>query len=175
MILRGLLCLFAVVAVVLAYAATKTDTVRVERSAEIAASPDKVFALLSDFHRWPEWAPQDKEDASMVRTYSGAASGVGAVSAWQGKGSTGHGSMVITEATPEHNVTVTTDFVAPMKAHNVNTFVLEPTARGTCVTWTMVGTNVYMMKVMGVFTNMDHMMGKHFEEGLGNLKVAAER
>ena len=39
----------------------------------------------------------------------------------------------------------------------------------------MQGTNVYMMKVMSIFTNMDHFMGKHFEAGLTNLKAAAEK
>jgi len=38
----------------------------------------------------------------------------------------------------------------------------------------MRGTNVYLMKVMSVFMNMDRMMGKHFEAGLENLKRAAE-
>jgi hypothetical protein len=32
-----------------------------------------------------------------------------------------------------------------------------------------------MMRVMSVFVNMDHFMGKHFEEGLANLRAAAER
>ena len=32
-----------------------------------------------------------------------------------------------------------------------------------------------MMKVMSVFTDMDRMMGKHFEEGLQNLKTVAEK
>jgi hypothetical protein len=32
-----------------------------------------------------------------------------------------------------------------------------------------------MTKVMMVFTSMDKMMGKDFEEGLANLKVLAEK
>jgi len=39
----------------------------------------------------------------------------------------------------------------------------------------MQGTNVYMMKLMSVFMNMDRVMGKHFETGLANLKTAAEQ
>jgi hypothetical protein len=30
------------------------------------------------------------------------------------------------------------------------------------------------MKLMGIFVNMDRMMGKHFETGLHNLKAVAE-
>ena len=63
----------------------------------------------------------------------------------------------------------------PLKAHNVNTFALAPEGDGTRVTWTMRGTNAFMMKVMSVAVNMDAMMGRHFETGLGNLKTAAEK
>jgi len=38
----------------------------------------------------------------------------------------------------------------------------------------MRGPNFFMMKLMSVFTNMDKMMGKHFEDGLSNLKAVAE-
>jgi hypothetical protein len=55
---------------------------------------------------------------------------------------------------------------------------LEPATPGetasvesTKVTWSFDGSNVYMMKVMGLFMNMDHLMGKHFEDGLANLKA----
>jgi hypothetical protein len=39
----------------------------------------------------------------------------------------------------------------------------------------MQGPNLYVMKLMSIFTNMDRMMGHHFESGLINLKAAAER
>ena len=43
------------------------------------------------------------------------------------------------------------------------------------MTWKWYGTNVYMLKVMSAFVDMDAMMGKHFEAGLGNLKALAEK
>jgi hypothetical protein len=42
------------------------------------------------------------------------------------------------------------------------------------VTWTMRGRNMFFMKVMGVFVNMDRMLGKHFEAGRQNLKIVSE-
>jgi hypothetical protein len=69
---------------------------------------------------------------------------------------------------------IETDFVKPFEAHNMNDFVLEPAGDGTKVIWTMHGTNLYLMKVMGIFVNMDRVMGKHFEAGLHNLKTLAE-
>ena len=113
----------------------------------------------------------------MKRIYSGAESGAGAVSDWQGTGNTGKGRMTITESTAPNKVVVRVDFVRPFVAHNVNEFVLapgEPKEPGSKVTWTMRGRNMFFMKLMGVFVNMDHMLGKHFEAGLQNLKIVSE-
>jgi uncharacterized protein YndB with AHSA1/START domain len=164
----------AIVAV-LVIASRRPDTLEVQRSTTIAAPPEKVYALIADFHNWPQWAPQDREDDTMVRTYQGAQQGVGAVSAWTARKTAGAGRAEITAATAPASVVVTVDFTKPFVAHNVNEFALRIAGAGTNVTWTMHGTNVFIAKVMSVFVNMDAMMGKHFEAGLGNLKAVAEK
>jgi Polyketide cyclase / dehydrase and lipid transport len=160
-------------AFVIILAATKPDTFRVQRSVSIDAAPEKIFPFIDDFRNWPGWAPQDKEDPSMKRSYSGAAFGRGAVSDWDSRGSAGKGRMSIIESTPPTKVVVQVDFVKPFVAHNVNEFILEP-GSATKITWTTQGSNLYVMKVMSVFVNMDRVMGKHFESGLSDLKKAAE-
>ena len=175
MALKVLLAVVAVIILVLVFAALKPDTIRISTSTVINAPPEKVYALLDDFHAWPEWAPQDREDPSMKRTYSGAPAGPGAISEWSGSGNTGNGRMEITGAEPSRKVVVTVDFAKPFVAHNVNTFTLSPEAGGTRVTWAMEGTNAYMMKVMSLAMNMNKMMAQHFESGLANLKAAAEK
>jgi hypothetical protein len=174
MFLKIVAIIAILIAAVLVFAATRPNTFRIQRSIEIQAAPEKIFVLIDDFHNWPRWAPQDKEDPSMKRSYSGPVSGAGAISEWQGSGNTGRGRMLITESVPLTMVSVQTDFVKPFEARNVNTFVLEPDGSSTKVTWTMQGPNLYVMKVMGIFMNMDRMMGKHFESGLSNLKAVAE-
>ena len=165
----------AVVAVVLGIAKARPERIHLRRSVLIAAAPEKIFGLIDDFHNWKAWAPGDKDDPSIERTYDGPASGAGAISDWRGAGSTGAGRMSITESEPNRKVVVTVDFARPFVAHNLNTFTLEPAGEATRVTWSFDGSNVYMMKVMSVFVNMDKFMGKHFEEGLQNLKAAAEK
>ena len=39
----------------------------------------------------------------------------------------------------------------------------------------MRGVNGYMNKLMGMFTNIDKMVGGSFDKGLDNLKAIAER
>ena len=174
MVLRIAMAVAAFIAVVLVFAATKPNTFRVRRSAVIDAPPEKIFALVNDFHNWYRWAPQDKEDSTMRRTYSGAQSGRDAVSEWHSNGSAGRGRMAIIESAPSTRISIETDFTKPFVAHNLNEFVLEPAGSGTRITWTMQGTNLYLMKIMGTFVNMDRMMGKHFETGLNSLKIVAE-
>jgi len=175
MVLKILLLVLVVVAAILIYAATKPSTFHIERMVTIKATPEKVFLLINDLHNWPRWAPQDREDATIKRTFSDATSGVGATSKWSGSGSTGQGVMTITGSDPPRSVTVAVDWQKPFSVRNINEFRLEPDGSGSRVTWSMTGPNLFIMKVMSVFTNMDRMMGQHFEHGLQNLKADAEQ
>src|ERR1700733_13534737 len=85
----------------------------------------------------------------------------------------GHGRGAECAGGRKGQVVVGVHFARPFVAHNINTFTLEQVGRGTLtsppvtkVTWSFAGSNVYMMRVMSVFVNVDHFMGKHFEEGL---------
>lgn len=151
---------------------TRPDTFRVERSIQIAAAPETVLALIEDFRNWTQWSPYEKMDADLKRSYSGASAGVGAVYDWEGK-KTGVGRMAITRADPSR-VLIDLDFFKPMKANNKAEFTLEPQGGGTRVTWAMTGANTFMSKVMGLFFSMDRFVGGQFENGLADLKAAAE-
>ena len=66
-------------------------------------------------------------------------------------------------------------FTKPMRSENTAEFTLEPDGAGTRVTWTMVGPKNIMMKLMGIFMNMDKMIGQAFGEGLAKLKELVEK
>lgn len=174
MILRVTIGIVVLIGLVLLFAATKPKTFRIERSISIDAPADRIFALIDDLHNWEKWAPQDKEDSSVKRTYSGPAYGNGAVCEWTGSGRAGRARMLITESLPPSRISIRVDWVKPFATRNVNDFVLESAGPSTRVTWTMHGPNLFIMKVMAIFVNMDRMMGRHFETGLGNLKTVAE-
>jgi uncharacterized protein YndB with AHSA1/START domain len=167
--------LVALVVALLVYAATKPDTFRVQRSASINAPPEKIFALIEDYHRWPAWSPYEKLDPTMQRTYSGAAHGAGAVYEWEGNKKAGQGRMEITNVTPPSQITINLDFVRPFQAHNIVVFRLNPTGASAHITWAMHGPLPYVAKVMHMVFNMDRMVGKDFETGLANLKAIAEK
>ena len=54
-------------------------------------------------------------------------------------------------------------------------FTLQPDGDATNLTWAMHGPNLYIGKVIGIFVNMDTMIGKDFETGLANLKAVSEK
>lgn len=163
------------IAAVLALAATRPDTFRVERSTTIKAPPEKVYALIDDFHQWQQWSPWERLDPAMKRQHGGAPKGKGALYGWEGNKEVGKGQMEITEATPPSRVVIKLDFLAPFEAHNTAEFVLVPQGDATTVTWAMFGPNLFIGKVMSLFASMDSLVGEDFERGLANLKAVAEK
>jgi len=175
MTLRSRLALgLVIIAAVLIYAATRPNDFVVSRSASIKASPEAIFPLINDFHRWPTWSPYEKLDPATRRTLSGAAEGKGSIYEWDSDSRAGRGRMEITDASPPSQVTIKLDFVKPFESHNTVNFTLRPQGESTNVTWAMQGPNPYIAKVMSIFVSMDSLVGKYFETGLANLKTLTE-
>ena len=160
---------------VLALAASKPDTFRVQRAIDIKAPPEKIFALINDFHQWASWSPWENIDPAMQRTYSGLPSGKGAVYEWKGDNKVGQGRMEIIEASPPAKILIKLDFLKPFEAHNTAEYTLESQGDTTRVTWAMFGSSPFAIKIIHVFISMDSMVGKDFEKGLANLKLQAEK
>jgi hypothetical protein len=172
-----------VVAAVLAYAATRPDSFRIERRITIDTPPDRVAPLVADFNAWRAWSPYEGRDPDMRRTLSGAPAGKGAVYQWEGNNQVGQGRMEVLESTPGR-ILIKLDFIKPFAANNTAEFTFTPVDRPigpmasnvptTDVIWAMFGPSPFMSKLMGVFINIDRMVGKDFEAGLANLKAKAE-
>ena len=171
--------LLIVVALLLAalmfYVATRPASFRIQRSLRIAAPREKLFAYVADLHNFDDWSPWAPLDPAMRKTHSGAASGVGAGYEWQGNAKVGHGRMEIVEATAPERVLIKLDFLKPFEAHNMAEYLLAESDGATEFTWAMYGPNNFLSKVMGLFFNMDRMVGAQFEQGLRELKTVAER
>lgn len=170
----ALATIVAVLVGVLLVASRRPDDFRVERSIAIAAASEAIAGHLDDFHRWTRWSPWEQLDPSMKRTYSGAEKGVGAVYAWEGNGKVGAGRMEVVASAPSA-IRLKLDFLRPFEAHNQAEFLLEATAAGTKVTWAMTGKSAFPAKVMGLFFDMDAMIGKDFAKGLASLKDVVEK
>ncbi len=170
-----LLILIVGLLLVLGYAATRPDSFRIERSITVNAPPEKVFALINDFQKWPLWSPWEKKDPALKRSLSGAAQGLGAVYSWEGNKDVGTGRMEILESKPSSKVSIKLNFMKPFEAQNTAEFSLNPKGEQTEVVWAMYGPQPFIAKLLSLVFNMEKMVGPDFEQGLAAMKLAAER
>lgn len=158
---------------VVVLAAMQPSAFRIERSAVVRASPEKVFSMINDLHALNTWNPFLKIDPEAKVIYSGPAAGKGAAYAWEGA-KTGSGRMEITDATAPTKVLARLDFYKPFAANNIAEYIVDGRGGATNVTWAMSGRSAFMHKLMGLFFSMDKMIGKTFEDGLADLKAKVE-
>ena len=83
--------------------------------------------------------------------------------------------MEIVDAPAPSKVVIKLDFSKPFEAHNIAQFSLAPRGNATNVTWSMDGPSPFVAKLMGLFFDMDNMVGRDFEIGLANLKSLSEK
>jgi Polyketide cyclase / dehydrase and lipid transport len=168
------------IAAVLILAASKPATFSVARAIDVKAPPEKIFPLINDFHQWVSWSPYENKDPAMKRSYSGAESGKGAVYGWEGNSNVGTGRMEILETqiletSAPSKILIKLDFFKPFEGHNTAEFTMLPQGDATHLSWVMRGPAPFISKLMQVFMNLDHMIGKDFEVGLANLKKLTEK
>ena len=169
------IALVVIIAAILIAAATRPDSFRIERSIRVSAPAEKIFHYVNDFNQWGVWSPWEKLDPAMKRSYAGPQSGNGAVYEWQGNGKVGQGRMEILDTSAPGHIVIKPDFIQPFEAHNRAIFNFQPVGSDTEVVWAMEGPSPYVSKLMGLFFNMDKLIGNDFERGLANLKAISEK
>lgn len=169
----GLIFLLVVVVLVIVIA-TRPSEFRIARQIRIAAPPETIFGLVDDFHQWSHWSPYERLDPNLVKTYSGAPRGAGAVYAWSGNAKAGAGTMTITASHPNDAIGIAVAFTKPFPSRSDAEFTFVPAAGGTTVTWAMTGRNSFAFKAFGLFVNVDKLVGGDFERGLETLRRVAE-
>lgn len=174
MLKKILLGLVAVIALFGGFIAMQAADFRITRSATFAAPAAAVFAQVNDLHKWEAWSPWAKRDPQMKQTYDGTPAGVGAITAWVGNQEVGEGRMTITESRADEMIRIKLEFFKPFTANNTAEFEFKPEGNQTTVAWSMSGRNNFMAKAVGLFMNMDKMIGGDFEKGLANMKAVIE-
>lgn len=170
-----LIVLAILIAGILALATTQPDDFKVTRTATIDAAPSAVFPHVNNLHKWQEWSPWAKMDPQAKTEFTGPVAGKGAAMSWDGNFSVGKGTMTISNSKPNTLIAFNLDFQKPMKANNTAEFTFKEEKKGqTTVTWTMMGKNNYMGKVIGLIMNCEKMVGTQFENGLADLKAIVE-
>ena len=164
----------AIVTVLAVVVARRPSEFRVVRTATIGGPPASVFAQVNDFHLWDRWSPYAQRDPGMTKTYEGPPAGVGAVYTWSGNREVGEGRATIIESRPHDVIRIRLEFVRPFAGTSTATFTFAPADTGTVVSWSLDGTNSLVAKAMGLFIDMDRMIGGDFEKGLAQMRSIVE-
>lgn len=154
--------------------ALQPSNFRIERSIVVNAPAEVVFPHVNDFRRWTAWSPFEKLDPNLKRNYDGAPSGTGSVYHWAGNKDAGEGRATIIESRTNERIRIQLEFIKPYQATDIAEFTFVPEGQGTRVTWSLSGTNNFMFKAVGLFMNMDGMLGGEFDKGLRELKALSE-
>jgi hypothetical protein len=174
MLIKILIAIALIIIALVIVVAMQPSEFRVVRTATMSAPAPAVFAQVNDFHNWEAWSPWAKLDPAMKKTYEGAPAGTGATYTWAGNNQVGEGRTTITESRPSDLIRMKLEFVKPFAATNTVEFTFKPEGDQTAVTWSMAGKNNFMGKAVGLFMNMDKMVGGDFEKGLASLKAVTE-
>ena len=161
------------VGMMLILASMRQDTFHVERSKRIAAPPEWVFAQINDLQRMKNWNPYEQKDPSLKGVFGATTRGVGASYAFDSD-KVATGRMTIVESKPLRQVTLRLDFERPFVSTVTTEYTLRPDRGGTQVTWTMEGPANFVQKLMETVFVLDPLIGRDLDQGLRNLKVAAE-
>jgi uncharacterized protein YndB with AHSA1/START domain len=144
----------------------------VTRSIEIAAPPDKVFAIVGDLRRFQEFSPWADLDPNIQYTFEGPESGVGQRMNWTSENKdVGSGSQTITKYEPSNFVEYQLDF--GMRGKPVASFDLVPSTAGTKATWGFKA-NLDGIPAKWFGLMFDRWIGADYEKGLFKLKTLAE-
>lgn len=146
---------------------------RVERAIDIAAPPDKVFAIAGDLRRVPEWSPWVQADPKVSFAFEGPEQGVGQSMRWASNNPmVGSGSEKVTEFAANERIATEIDYGEFGTASTA--IGIAPSGSGTRVTRT------FTSSLPGVIDRwaglmVDRTLGAEYERGLENLKALAEK
>lgn len=168
-----LIILAAVVMVALLLGLAGPKRTHVERTVAIAAPDSVVWAHVVSLRAQDAWSPFHEEDPDMKVTFDGEDGALGSKNTWEG-GRSGKGVQEIVAVDPGQTVKVGLHFLEPFTGKAEGTINLASAGDSTKVTWAYDGENGFMARLVGVFKDMDAMMGPVFASGLDKLRQLSE-
>ena len=150
----------------------------VERSIEIAVTPENAFDAVSDFSTWTTWSPWLIAEPDANVQVSADPSSIGSTYAWDGM-ITGQGEVEHIELLRGKSIVDEIRFLKPMKSISEVRFDFEPISNGTRVTWHMDGSlpwfMFWMTSMMNGWIGMDYARGlRMLEEWLETQAILSK-
>lgn len=166
-ILLGLVAIIVIIGLILPKSFT------VERSISINAPMSVVKPQVVKFENFIEWEPWGDADPDMQVTIEGDDGTVGAKYFWKGNEDVGSGSQEIV-AMDSNRVDIDLHFTEPWETDDKCYYIFEKADQGTNITWGIESSMPFPMNIMGLFMDLEDMIGQQFDKGLTQLKSRCE-
>ena len=150
-----------------AYVSTQPDSYDVSRTKLIKAPASFIFSNINEFKNWERWGPWQDEDPSIVSTFPGETSGVGAYYTWTSKNGPGRMETVALVENKSIDQKIQFDDSEPNDVY----WRFEEVDGGTNVTWGMKAkqTPFFFKMLAAISGGMDNVFGPMEEKGLENI------
>jgi hypothetical protein len=142
------------------------------RAISIRASTDRVYAVINDLERWPEWTPWEK-DPALTTAVGRITKGVGATRTWTGGDRSEE--LKIVSSDPATGIGYEMTYGRGSESTVMKgALALRPVGVATEVTWSVEGD--MRVPVLGGYVVLagGSAMDATFDRGLANLKRVVE-
>lgn len=147
-----------------------------EKSITINAPIDSVWMNVSTLSAIDKWSPWNDYDPNMKKSMTGTDGAIGAMASWESEvEEVGKGSQTISKIEPPTLFETDLKFYVPYESEAKGYILLNQEGEGTKVTWGFKSEMPYPFNIMKLFMNMDEMMDKDWNSGLGKLKALCEK
>ncbi len=147
-----------------------------EKSISINAPIDSVWVNVSSLGAMDKWSPWNDHDPNMKKSLTGTDGEIGATASWESDvKEVGKGSQTIARIEKPTSFETDLKFLVPFESEAKGYVRLSPEGDGTKVTWGFKSEMPYPVNFTKIFMNMEEMMGKDWESGLGKLKTLSEK
>jgi hypothetical protein len=174
---RILLAIAVIIGIALIAALFVKKDMDAVREVTINKPKAEVFNYVKYLKNQEVYSKWEKMDPAMKKSYRGIDGTVGFVSAWASeKSDVGAGEQEIKKLIDGERMDTELRFLEPMESKAISTITTEtvsPTV--TKVKWAFKGKMNYPFNLMGLFMNVESMIGDDFQTGLNNLKTVLEK
>lgn len=171
-----LIAIVILIAAVLITALFVKKDYAVEREVEIKRPKAVVFEYIKYLKNQDNYSIWNTKDPKMKKSYKGEDATVGFTYFWEGNSDVGKGEQEIIKITDGERLDLKLRFKKPMKSESdayLSTTSID--SNTTKVKWGFVGKTPYPWNFMGLFMDMDKMVGGDLATGLSNLKMVLEK
>ena len=131
----------------------------------------EVFDYIKFLRNQDNFSVWNQRDPEMKKGLTGTDGEVGAVASWDSQNEeVGAGEQEIKNITDGERIDFELRFLRPFEATDNAYFALEDAENGTLVKWGFDGKMPYPWNIMGLFVDMEEMLGPDLQQGLDNLK-----